>query len=354
MRIRPIHIILTLLMAGCVLAACAENRAEVSMSGGVDRAAVQQTAETMAPLETEPVGGETEPADTEPAETEPLETEPVDATVPSARQEDGKWVYSIPEPDRSGLNDLSSVNALSKALFSDAAGTDWYPGKTERNLQTGEVTYVWDRAKDTLELLDKYGAIYRKNEDQKVAYLTFDCGYENGYTGKILDVLKEKNAPGIFFVVGDYVDSAPELVKRMHEEGHLIGNHTDNHPNMVTDVDAQGFIKEITTLENKVKALIPDIEPMLYWRPPYGACSEWTLAMSQKLGLTAVMWSWAHYDYAVDAQPEVAASLEKAKKGLHNGVVYLFHCVGQTNVDILGDLIDFIRAEGYEIRPICE
>lgn len=348
MRIRPIHIILALLTAGCVLTACANSRAEVSKDGGVNRTAVQQTAETMAPLETEPADGETDAAETSPAGTDQAAV-----TEPSAALVDGEWVYSIPAPDRSGLNDLSSVNALSKALFSDAAGTDWYPGKTERNLQTGEVTYVWDRAKDTLDLLSKYGAIYRKNEDEKVAYLTFDCGYENGYTGKILDVLKEKNAPGIFFVVGDYVDSAPELVKRMHEEGHLIGNHTDNHPNMVTDVDAQGFITEITTLENKVKALIPDMEPMLYWRPPYGACSEWTLAMSQKMGLTAVMWSWAHYDYAVDAQPEVASSLEKAKKGLHNGVVYLFHCVGQTNVDILGDLIDYIRGEGYEIRPIC-
>ena len=345
MKIRPVHILLSLLMTGSVFfAACAKNTAKVSETGGVERAEVQKAAETMAPIETEP---------TEETETEAVVLTPENPGEATAALVDGKWTYSIPEPDRSGLNDLSSVNALSKDLFPDAAGTDWYPGKTERNLQTGEVTYVWDRQKETLDLLAKYGGIYRKNEDEKVAYLTFDCGYENGYTGKVLDVLKEKNAPGIFFVVGDYVDSAPELVKRMHEEGHLIGNHTDNHANMVTEVDAQGFIKEITTLENKVKALIPDIEPMLYWRPPYGACSEWTLAMSQKMGLTAVMWSWAHYDYAVDAQPEVAASLEKAKKGLHNGVVYLFHTVGQTNVDILGDLIDYIRAEGYEIRPIC-
>ena len=342
MRIRPLYMILALVMAGSVLlSACGKSGAQVSETGGAERAVKQETADTMEPVETNA------------EETEP-EKETAAVTEPSASQVDGTWVYSIPEPDRSGLSDLSSVNALSKELFSDAAGTDWYPGKTERNLATGEVTYVWDRTQDTLDLLKKYGAIYRKNEDEKVAYLTFDCGYENGYTGKILDVLKEKNAPGIFFVVGDYVDSAPELVKRMYAEGHLIGNHTNNHRNMVTEVDTQGFITEITALEDKVKALIPDMEPMLYWRPPYGACSEWTLTMSQKMGLTAVMWSWAHYDYAVDAQPDVASSLEKAKKGLHNGVVYLFHCVGQTNVDILGDLIDYIRGEGYEIRPICE
>lgn len=342
MRIRPLYMILALVMAGSVLlSACGKSGAQVSETGGAERAVKQETADTMEPVETNA------------EETEP-EKKTAAVTEPSASQVDGTWVYSIPEPDRSGLSDLSSVNALSKELFSDAAGTDWYPGKTERNLATGEVTYVWDRTQDTLDLLKKYGAIYRKNEDEKVAYLTFDCGYENGYTGKILDVLKEKNAPGIFFVVGDYVDSAPELVKRMYAEGHLIGNHTNNHRNMVTEVDTQGFITEITALEDKVKALIPDMEPMLYWRPPYGACSEWTLAMSQKMGLTAVMWSWAHYDYVVDAQPDVASSLEKAKKGLHNGVVYLFHCVGQTNVDILGDLIDYIRGEGYEIRPICE
>ena len=342
MRIRPFHMMaaLVLVMAGSmVLSACRKDTAQISETGGVERAVVQQSAETLETLETEP-------------ETEPVETVPV-ITEPNASLVDGKYVYAIPEPDRSGLSDLSSVNALSKALFSDANGTDWYYGKTERDLTTGEVKYVWDRSADTLALLDKYDAVYRKNEDEKVVYFTFDCGYENGWTEPILDVLKEKNVPGLFFVVGHYVETAPDIIKRMYDEGHLVGNHTYTHPNMATGVDADKFIEEITSLENALQDIYPDAPPTLYWRPPYGACNEWTLAMAEKMGLTTVLWSWAHYDYVEDEQPDVAASLEKAKKGLHNGAVYLFHCVGETNPKILGDLIDYIRGEGYEIRPIC-
>ena len=347
MRIRPFHMILSLLMAGSVfLSACGKPAATVSETGGVERAVVQQSAEALKPLETE--------AEEETREPMPTDNPSVDVTEPSASLVDGKYVYAIPEPDRSSLSDLSDVNALSKALFSDAGqSTDWYYGKTERNLTTGEVTYVWDRAKDTLALLDKYDAVYRKNEEEKVVYFTFDCGYENGWTEPILDVLKEKNVPGLFFVVGHYVETAPDIIKRMYEEGHLVGNHTYNHPNMATGVTADEFIKEITSLEDALDKIFPDAPPTLYWRPPYGACNEWTLAMAKKLGLTTVLWSWAHYDYAENDQPDVAASLEKAKKGLHNGAVYLFHCVGSTNPAILGDLIDYIRAEGYEIRPMC-
>ncbi len=347
MRIRPFHMILSLLMAGSVfLSACGKPSAAVSETGGVERAVVQQSAEALKPLETE--------AEEETREPMPTDNPSVDVTEPSASLVDGKYVYAIPEPDRSSLSDLSDVNALSKALFSDAGqSTDWYYGKTERNLTTGEVTYVWDRAKDTLALLDKYDAVYRKNEEEKVVYFTFDCGYENGWTEPILDVLKEKNVPGLFFVVGHYVETAPDIIKRMYDEGHLVGNHTYNHPNMATDVSTDKFIEEITSLEDALKAKFPDAPPTLYWRPPYGACNEWTLAMAKKLGLTTVLWSWAHYDYVENDQPDVAASLEKAKKGLHNGAVYLFHCVGSTNPAILGDLIDYIRAEGYEIRPMC-
>lgn len=343
MQIRPLYMILALTIAGSILlASCAKTAAEISETGGVERAAVQLAAEALNPLETEPESEETAPPEVPPPVTEP-----------TASLVDGKYVYAIPKPDRSSLSDLSDVNALSKALFSDAGqSTDWYYGKTERDLTTGEVTYVWDRSKDTLALLDKYGAVYRKNEEEKVVYFTFDCGYENGWTEPILDVLKEKNVPGLFFVVGHYVETAPDIIRRMYDEGHLVGNHTYNHPNMATGVTADEFIKEITSLEDALDRIFPDAPPTLYWRPPYGACNEWTLAMAKKMGLTTVLWSWAHYDYVENDQPDVAASLEKAKKGLHNGAVYLFHCVGSTNPAILGDLIDYIRAEGYEIRPM--
>lgn len=345
MRIRPLYMIVSLVLAGSLLLAGCSNgpaAAKVSETGGVERPKVG----TVVPVET---SGETTEGGT--PETTPVQN----VTEPTATLQNGKYVYAIPKPDRSGLADLSDVKSLSHALFSDAGeSTDWYYGKATRDLTTGEVTYVWDRAADTLALLDKYGAVYRKNQDEKVCYFTFDCGYENGWTEPILDVLKEKNVPGLFFVVGHYVETAADIIGRMYDEGHLVGNHTYNHPNMATGVDENKFIEEITSLEDALSALYPDAPAPIYWRPPYGACNEWTLAMAQKLGLTTVLWSFAYYDYVETEQMDPAAALEKAKMGLHNGCVYLFHCVGSTNPAILGDLIDYIRGEGYEIRPMCQ
>ena len=331
------------------LSACAKHPVKPSRNG-VGRAQISTGASANPAGET----AETDESGETTAPTTPTTTNTTVGGTPSYTVEGGKYVYSIPAPDRSGLSDLSDVKSLSRALFSDSGNaTSWYPGKTERNLTTGEVTYKWDRAKDTLALLDKYGAIYRRHTDQNVVYFTFDCGYENGWTEPILDVLKEKNVPGMFFLVGHYVDTADTVIRRMIDEGHLLGNHTNNHPDLTT-VDAQTFIKELTDLEDKVKAKFPDAPPMRYMRPPEGACNEWSLAMAKKMDYTTVLWSWGHHDWVENDQPDPASALEKAKQGLHPGAVYLFHCVGSTNPAILGDLIDYIRAEGYEIHPLCD
>lgn len=333
------------------LSACAKHPVKPSRNG-VGRAQISTGASANPAGET----AETNESAETTAPTAPTTTNTTVGGTPSYTVESGsgKYVYSIPAPDRSGLSDLSDVNSLSRALFSDSGNaTSWYPGKTERNLTTGEVTYKWDRAKDTLALLDKYGAIYRRHTDQNVVYFTFDCGYENGWTEPILDVLKEKNVPGMFFLVGHYVDTADTVIRRMIDEGHLLGNHTNNHPDLTT-VDAQTFVKELTDLEDKVKAKFPDAPPMRYMRPPEGACNEWSLAMAKKMDYTTVLWSWGHHDWVENDQPDPASALEKAKQGLHPGAVYLFHCVGSTNPAILGDLIDYIRAEGYEIHPLCD
>ena len=331
------------------LSACAKHPIKPSQNG-VGRDTIVKTAQS---------GGETTVETGETDENTTVDTTSTSANTtiggePSYSVVNGKYVYTIPAPDRSGLSDLSDVNALSRALFSDSGNaTSWYPGKTERNLTTGEVSYKWDRAADTLALLDKYGAIYRRHTDENVVYFTFDCGYENGWTEPILDVLKEKNVPGMFFLVGHYVDTADTVIRRMIDEGHLLGNHTNNHPDLTT-VDAETFIKELTDLEDKVKEKFPDAPPMRYMRPPEGACNEWSLAMAQKMDYTTVLWSWGHHDWVENDQPDPASALEKAKQGLHPGAVYLFHCVGSTNPAILGDLIDYIRAEGYEIHPLCD
>ena len=266
---------------------------------------------------------------------------------------DGKYVYTYPEIDRTVTLDFSDIAHLYGTYFDDQGeGYDWYPGKVVRDLATGVVTYVWDRYKSTLNWLNQYGGIYRGDETQKVVYLTFDCGYEHGTTTLLLDILKEKNVPATFFVTGWYVKNNKDLLERMINEGHLIGNHTEGHANMTT-VTAEEFVRQLLDLETLLKQTVPGAPDMFYFRPPSGTSNPWLLAMCDKLGYKTVMWSWTYKDYDTNNQPPVAESLEAAKKGLHNGAVYLLHAESTTNVAMLGDLIDYIRSEGYEILPIC-
>ncbi len=337
---------------------------QISETSGVGRHPVPSETEAVdspiSPVETaapQTEAPETKAPETAAPETEAPETSAQNGGLPAASYtiENGKYVYHFAAPDRSGYNP-AALNAMSKALFpdggSDTSGS-WFFGKVKRDLATGQVTYVWDRWPDTLALLDKYGAIYRRHTEEKVCYLTFDCGYENGFTDPILDTLKEKNAPGIFFVTGGYVDSAGDQIRRMMEEGHIIGNHTENHYNATT-ITAEVFRKEIESVENKMKTLYGYDTPMLYWRPPQGGSNEYVLAMSEAMGLRTVLWSYAYYDYDPANQMDYATALQKAKEALHPGCVYLLHAISETNAAILGELIDWIRAQGYEIRPLCD
>ena len=273
--------------------------------------------------------------------------------------ENKKYTYTFPEPDRSTLSDLSDVNNTSRAFFddinpSDTGGT-WYFAPTSVDPATGEIIFTWgkDRSESTLAAIANYGGIYRGDTSRKVCYLTFDCGYENGYTGKIMDTLKEKGVSGTFFITGDYVEQAPELIGRMIGEGHILGNHTVNHINMAL-TDAQTFIDEITGLEDMVKKLYPDSQPIRYYRPPEGATSEWALKLADKLGVRTTLWSYTYKDYDPNNQLDHYTALENLKGGLHPGCVYLLHAVSSTNAAVLGQLIDWIRGQGYEILPLCD
>ncbi len=375
--------ITTLLLLAALLAPTLAGcfRVEVTKPGetsGVGRYPTPVPSETdagddpVSPVESDPMGTdapETTAPETDPFEIIDPETTPPQIEIPSVSTdfpdlpaasytvENGKYVYQFEEPDRSGYN-AAALNAMAKDLFPDCdpqkdpKGT-WFFGKVKRDLATGEVTYVWDRWPDTLALLEKYGGIYRRHTEEKVCYLTFDCGYENGYTAPILDTLKEKNAPGIFFVTGDYVEEAGDIIRRMADEGHIIGNHTDNHYNATT-ITAEVFREEIENVEEKLETLCGYDRPVLYWRPPEGGSNEYVLAMSKAMGLRTVLWSYAYYDYDPANQMEYSAALEKAKTALHPGCVYLLHAVSATNAAMLGELIDWIRAQGYEIRPLCD
>ena len=206
-----------------------------------------------------------------------------------------------------------------------------------------------NRPTGALDFNAKYGQLGAMaiNESDKRIELTFDQGYENGYTARILDTLKEKNVKATFFLVGDYAEKNPELVKRMIEEGHTVGNHTQNHPSMPT-LTADEIKTEVMTLHDYVKKHFG--YEMTELRPPMGEFSEFSLDETSKLGYTTKLWSFAYKDWLTDDQPDPAYAKEKLIGAAHEGAIYLLHSVSSTNAEILGDVIDGIRAKGFEFR----
>ena len=206
------------------------------------------------------------------------------------------------------------------------------------------------------DLMSKYNGVWQKQTDEKVIYLTMDCGYEyKDNTTKILDTALEKNVKITFFVTGDFIKSHPNLVKRMYNEGHIIGNHSNKHKNEVKAV-ASGVdvLKEdLISLEKMYKELIgTDISSFM--RPPEGIYSERTLAVIKDLGYRPVFWSFAYRDWETDKQPTEKEAMDKIMGQIHPGSVLLLHTVSKTNTDILGNLIDNIRDRGYRIGSLNE
>jgi peptidoglycan-N-acetylmuramic acid deacetylase len=199
-------------------------------------------------------------------------------------------------------------------------------------------------------IVQKHGAIFLGNTSQKELYLTFDSGYENGYTPKILDTLKEKNVEAIFFVTGHYVKSQPELLKRMVNEGHLIGNHSWSHPDM-TKVSDERIKEELSKVQAAVAQVTGQME-MHYLRPPRGIFSERTLAVSKELGYTNVFWSIAYDDWNTHAQRGWVYAHNKIMNQLHPGAVILLHSVSKDNADALGKIIDDARRQGYAFKRL--
>ena len=201
--------------------------------------------------------------------------------------------------------------------------------------------------------LRQYQAAYIGNTNEKVLYLTFDAGYENGCTAKILDTLKEKQVPAAFFLVGNYIRQSPDLVRRMVTEGHTVGNHTMHHYDMSRLSDKAAFSKELTDLEALYKETVGQELPKFY-RPPQGIYSEENLKMAQELGYKTLFWSLAYVDWNNDAQPTQEAAFAKLLPRTHNGAVVLLHSTSKTNAEILGELIDKWKAMGYRFGTLEE
>jgi peptidoglycan-N-acetylmuramic acid deacetylase len=199
--------------------------------------------------------------------------------------------------------------------------------------------------------LDKYAAYYL-GKNEKVIYLTFDEGYENGYTAAILDTLKKQKVPAAFFVTKPYIDGNPELIKRMVAEGHIVANHSNTHPSMPAKTyDEIVFRNEIEETAKAFSALTGKDMPA-YFRPPRGEFSEKSLSMTQKLGYRTIFWSFAYEDWLTDKQPAKDAALGKILDNTHNGEIMLLHAVSSTNAAILDQAISEIKKQGYRFAPL--
>lgn len=208
-----------------------------------------------------------------------------------------------------------------------------------------------DLGSTNIELLNSYQGIAMGNNENKFVYLTFDEGYEAGYTSKILDILKENDVKAAFFITAHYLNTESELVERMIEEGHIVGNHTVNHKSM-PDLGDEEVKEEIMKLHTTVYQKFN--YEMKYLRPPMGEFSERTLELTKNLGYTTTMWSLAYDDWDENKQGREDYGKNKIISNIHNGAVILLHANSVDNSNILDSCIKEIKGMGYEFKSLDE
>lgn len=201
--------------------------------------------------------------------------------------------------------------------------------------------------------LKKYDAYYVGDKQDKVIYLTFDAGYENGNMAPILDALKKHQAPATFFVVGHYLESSPDLVKRMVSEGHTVGNHTYHHPDMSSIADMTSFQKEMDDVASLYKKITGQ-DMIKYYRPPQGKYSKVNLEMAKKLGYHTFFWSLAYVDWYEDKQPSSEEAMQKLTTRIHPGAIVLLHSTSKTNAAIMDELLTKWESMGYHFAPLSQ
>lgn len=290
-------------------------------------------------VQTDPSGSEETSDPTQTDATQPSQT---DSTEPSETDPTGPSEPSVTPGTDTGLYTRQELESLSTESYGYGPGRT-SGGKRAPYAESDQLKY------------GQYGANFIAPDNGNI-YLTFDCGYEytatdeNGskyrVTEKILNVLKEKNVKAVFFVTMDYVTSEPDLVQRMIDEGHAVGNHSNNHP-VMPDCTIDKMIYEVTSLHEYVLEHFG--YEMHLFRPPTGQFSIQSLAVVQNLGYKNVHWSFAYADYYTDNQMDVSEALALVTNSHHSGAIYLLHAVSTTNAALLGDAIDFFIAEGYNI-----
>ena len=203
------------------------------------------------------------------------------------------------------------------------------------------------------EELAQYNAWYVAPAEEIIIYLTFDAGYENGNTEPILDALKKHGVSATFFLVGNYLETQPDLVRRMVEEGHTVGNHTYHHPDMGSISDQASFEAELTTLEDKYQELTGQ-EMVKFYRPPQGKYSQSNLQMAKDMGYQTFFWSLAYVDWQENDQPTKEEAFEKLLNRIHPGAIVLLHSTSSTNAQILDELLTKWEEMGYRFGNLQE
>ncbi len=244
---------------------------------------------------------------------------------------------------------LFLLSGLALEVFSfQAAHTE---GKVYNWYYKPRTDGVQPAAEAEFEFVYKYGAYSAGSPEQKIIYLTFDAGFENGYTPKILDTLKKHDAKAAFFLVEHYIKSNPELVLRMIDEGHLVCNHSTHHKDMAVMQDFEAFKKEISGIEDTFFELTGKRMPK-YFRPPEGKFSERCLRFAKELGFTTVFWSFAYKDWYVNDQPDIESAFKTIISRTHPGEIALLHSTSRTNAEVLDRVLTEWSNMGYVIKSL--
>ena len=248
---------------------------------------------------------------------------------------------------------LSLVSILSMLVAAVPVGCGPASFYVKRNADHRQP--ILDSAFSYIEEYDAFYVDKRHGDDcdDRVLYLTFDAGYENGNIEKILDVLKAENVPGAFFVLENLIRRNTEIVRRMRDEGHLVCNHTMNHPDMTKITDSESFSNELHGLETLYSEMVGGEMPK-YYRPPEGRFSKENLEMAQSLGYKTIFWSFAYADWDNNKQPSEEYAIKKVLDNTHNGAVILLHPTSATNAAILSRLIKEWRRMGYRFGTLDE
>lgn len=246
-----------------------------------------------------------------------------------------------------GRDDIGGQTPAEAALLTDSTEKVCYGQGYETDSENRPVGAMQAQAK-----YGAYGGEFIGDKNDKTIYLTFDEGYENGCTGRILDILKEKNVTATFYVTLDYVKSSPDLVSRMINEGHEVGNHTCTHPSL-PDISDDMVFEEIHGLESYISDNFGGYKTVTM-RPPRGEFSVRTLRLVKNMGYDTVLWSFAYNDWNVDDQPDREKAYERITSATHNGAIYLLHAVSETNTAILADVIDYWQDNGYSVKSVTE